>query len=922
MANTNTNDSNVVGNNNGLNSGTVLDTGVFKPSITSGGSYGTSVGGVQTVLNNVFPRNTGGMDDPATENGDYEVATAIATGNFLDSTPLAGLSTTVPGSNFATLLDSNVPFVQFLPTEQVAKPEWAATGTPGSYLTGASWAAAPKAVTLTPNASAFTLTNTNDGGKTVVLSETISGAPFTTGNGAVSEALVFRGTANDTLVVKHNVAVANVPALTNNNNGSALDVRNENYAETYAKQGVNSSYAWNSAHKYAEVNGNQSLNDAFVQNYVYNDANLTINSAVKTAVADAAYINGVERIVESNVANYNYVHKTTGSVNYVVTDTRNLAQVDQRTWTNTTVTNVAKFEVIDKTNDGKTTITAKGLITGTTDNISTAKAAATPTTFKATNAEFKVVSDHYTLTVDPTEFNVDHAGVPSNALLTLVDSTARTGDVFESALGDANANISPKNVAGNVFSMADAFNPYVSDLVGANASGNVTLTGTQFKDVITVKDTAAAPFNGNINGGAGNDTITGGFGADSINGDAGKDVIEGGAGNDTIDGGAGDDSITVSAGTDTIVGYTSAEPKVGEVKAADGTVTTAAKAEIVHDVITLKAGAAVRIADAVDPTHKFYTVTNPVAATTDLTIKTADEFASAQKNVTFDYSKETTDQTIDATAATDNILTGTAGNYTVNGFALGTDTLTVAKGTTTATVTVLDATGVPTIYTVVANATTDTVIPATVKTAADLALTSGVKAANPFNFSDSPAAITKVTGDTNGDDSVLGSAFDDTLAAGKGNDTIKAGNGDDKLAGGEGSDLLQGGDGKDVFAFVGKSIASLGADTITDFVSGTDKIQLDSSIFKGVNIGSLSPTPDSNNYAASSVDLSAVALDLNGTSPAGGGIVAIGAGTGNAGVSVYYTSNMNAATAANSTLIVTLTGLNTTQVDVTDFFGL
>ena len=50
------------------------------------------------------------------------------------------------------------------------------------------------------------------------------------------------------------------------------------------------------------------------------------------------------------------------------------------------------------------------------------------------------------------------------------------------------------------------------------------------------------------------------------------------------------------------------------------------------------------------------------------------------------------------------------------------------------------------------------------------------------------------------------------INGGSGNDTISGGNGDDKLTGGEGADTF---------------IISLGHDTITDFESGTDTIQLD-----------------------------------------------------------------------------------------------
>lgn len=532
MTQTNLNDSHVL-NNNGFN---VVAGGGNAPLPSSNSNVETSSAGVATVLSNTVSRNTNGTD-LSTENGDYDVATALSSGKFLD-----GTASTLKVSNvLGNYVNNNN--VEFLPNEQVAKTEWnAAAVTAGSYLDGTTW----KAPTLSGNASAFTL-STTDTGRTVTLTETISGAPFTTGNGAVNDALTFRGANNDTLAIKHSVNVANVPALTNNNNGSALDVRNESYAETYAKQGVSSNYAWNSAHKYTEVSGNQSLNDAYAETYAYRDAGLTINSSVRTSVADAAYINGAENIAENRSANYSY-KAASGSVDYIITDTRNLAQVDQRTWTNTTVTNVAKFDVVDKTNG--TTITAKGLITGTTDNVSTAKAAAVPTTFKATNAEFKVDSAHYSLVVDPKEFNTDHVNTidnGANALLALVNSAAvPTGDVFNSALGTVpNLDANPATVDA----MADAFNPYVSVAID-------TLTGTQFADTIAIKDVAGAVagtfVGGNVIAGAGNDTITGSKGDDVLTGGAGADTFVVTAGKDTVaDFALGSDTLTVTKGTGT-----------------------------------------------------------------------------------------------------------------------------------------------------------------------------------------------------------------------------------------------------------------------------------------------------------------------------------------------------------------------------------
>lgn len=479
----NSNNTYVLGNANGF---VINGANASRPSSQVNGDVGTSKSNIMTVLGG--DKITGA--DSVTQNGDYEVATALHSGKLLDGTPSA--------LQMSDVLGGYINNVEFLPTEQVAKTEWnTAAVTAGSYLDGTTW----KAPSLNGNASAFVL-STTDTGRIATLTETISGAPFTTGNGAISEALTFIGANNDSLAIKHNVAVANVPATTNNNSLSALDVRNESYAENYAKAGVSSNYAWTSAHKYAEVNGNQTLNDAFAETYAYKDAGLTITSSVKTAVADAANINGAERIVENSVANYSY-KAASGTVDYVVTDTRNLAQVDQRTWTNTTVTNVANFKVVDNTNG--TTISAKGLITGTTTNLSSAAKPATPTDFKATSAEFKVDSANYSLVVDPKEFSTDHAGVAANALLTLVNTTATpTGDVFSSALGDV--------PAGSV-SMADAFNPYVDAIAN-------TLVGTQFNDVITIKDVAGAVagtfVGGNVNADLGNDTITGSKGVDTI----------------------------------------------------------------------------------------------------------------------------------------------------------------------------------------------------------------------------------------------------------------------------------------------------------------------------------------------------------------------------------------------------------------------
>jgi Ca2+-binding RTX toxin-like protein len=92
-----------------------------------------------------------------------------------------------------------------------------------------------------------------------------------------------------------------------------------------------------------------------------------------------------------------------------------------------------------------------------------------------------------------------------------------------------------------------------------------------------------------------------------------------------------------------------------------------------------------------------------------------------------------------------------------------------------------------------------------------------------------------------GNDIITASRFEvegmqgDIVDGEAGNDTIEGKEGNDTIDGGLGKDILTGGSGFDYFRFSTK-LGKSNIDTITDFVSGVDKILLSPTIFSSINI--------------------------------------------------------------------------------------
>ena len=77
------------------------------------------------------------------------------------------------------------------------------------------------------------------------------------------------------------------------------------------------------------------------------------------------------------------------------------------------------------------------------------------------------------------------------------------------------------------------------------------------------------------------------------------------------------------------------------------------------------------------------------------------------------------------------------------------------------------------------------------------------------------------------------------LTGGAGADTLAGGTGNDTLSGGSGADRLTGGSGYDAFRF--DILPDAGADVITDFAVGVDKILLSKAVFAGLAGAALGP---------------------------------------------------------------------------------
>lgn len=106
-----------------------------------------------------------------------------------------------------------------------------------------------------------------------------------------------------------------------------------------------------------------------------------------------------------------------------------------------------------------------------------------------------------------------------------------------------------------------------------------------------------------------------------------------------------------------------------------------------------------------------------------------------------------------------------------------------------------------------------------------------------------------------GNDTIYGGAGNDTLLGSLGDDSLIGGAGDDSLVGGLGVDTITGGNGKDIFVLNFSVLSPADVDTIIDFNTADDSIQLSNKLFDGFTAtGVVTPAMFVNGTAATTAN--------------------------------------------------------------------
>jgi Ca2+-binding RTX toxin-like protein len=442
---------------------------------------------------------------------------------------------------------------------------------------------------------------------------------------------------------------------------------------------------------------------------------------------------------------------------------------------------------------------------------------------------------------------------------TLISIESLIGSAFNDTLSAASAGSSIQGAAGNDILVSGSGDDTLDGGSGVNtvsyanvhSAVNVSLalqgsnqaTGGGGRDLLTNFQ--------NVTGSNFSDTLAGDVNANLLQGGSGNDALNGGAGDDTLDGGGGNDTLTGGGGFD-VASYASASSGVIVSLALQGSSQDTGGGGIdtlnqiagligsnVADVLTGDANAnliqGLNGADTLDGgggddtldgglgTDTASYADAPGAVTVSLALQGGGQNTGAAGVETLISIQNLSGSNFGDRLTGDshsNLIQGGAGDDILFS-SLGSDTLDGGTGSdwvnyTGATIGVSVNLGVSGVQ-ATGGGGKETLI------SIENILGSSH---NDHLTGGGPTGNTLIGMD--GNDQITGSSHNDTIYGGDGADSINGGVGNDTIYGGSGQDTLTGGGEQDNFVFTTLSDSSTSApDTITDFESGSDKINVD-----------------------------------------------------------------------------------------------
>ena len=338
------------------------------------------------------------------------------------------------------------------------------------------------------------------------------------------------------------------------------------------------------------------------------------------------------------------------------------------------------------------------------------------------------------------------------------------------------------------------------------------ITGSRYADNITGNSLANV-----LDGGLGNDTINAGGGNDTVFGGAGNDVLNGGTGKNAVYGGVGDDRITHTLDRP----YSSNDRDF--IDGGEGVDTLFIDLDgLSYEKVV------VSLSTEFAPSLPGFPGIGPDDRSIDTGFISARYQVTSLTSTTLGEAEITGIENVTGSSVSDiiigdrkdNVLRGGDGDDLLSG-ETGFDKLFGDAGNDVfeswndgATDTIDGGSGIDTID--YGRSTKQVIV------ALDAGTASVLGDSFSFVLEDRISNVENITGSRH-NDYIRGDDGNNELFGRDGNDTILGGAGKDLINGGRGADVLTGGEDADTFMFWDLTTSS-GADTITDFETGVDKI--------------------------------------------------------------------------------------------------